>query len=62
MLTTAAVAEELGVSPRLVTEMIRRGDLRGARVGRTWRVRQTDLDAFLDRQTTGPIPAVEATA
>lgn len=41
-------AEVLGVSRKTVREWLRRGKLRGVKVGRLWRIRESDLEAFLD--------------
>lgn len=48
LLDIAAVAEYLGVSERTVYNRVRSGDLPALKVGRLWRVRATDLEAWLD--------------
>lgn len=57
LLTIPETAEELGISPNTVYKMIRCGDLRavdmavpGAKAPKT-RVRQEDLEAFIDART-----------
>jgi excisionase family DNA binding protein len=44
----AEVAAYLGMSKDTVTEWIKTGRLKGCRIGRFWRVRPQDLEAFLD--------------
>lgn len=47
LLDIASVAEYLGVSERTVYNRVRSGDLPAAKVGRLWRVRAADLEAWL---------------
>lgn len=47
LLDIASVAEYLGVSERTVYNRVRAGDLPAVKVGRLWRVRTTDLEAWL---------------
>ena len=49
-LTTEEVLDYLKVNSRTIYRLIHRGDLPAVRIGRQWRFRQTDLDAWLDRQ------------
>lgn len=49
-LTTAEVLEYLHVNLRTVYRLIKAGKLPAVRVGRQWRFRKTDLDAWLDGQ------------
>lgn len=51
-LTTEEVLTYLKVTPRTIYRLIRTGELPAVRVGRQWRFRQSDLDAWLDRQAT----------
>jgi excisionase family DNA binding protein len=47
-MSAAQVAEVLGVSEATVRRLIRRGQLRAARVGdRMWRVSDDDLSAYI---------------
>jgi excisionase family DNA binding protein len=46
LLTLREAAEVLRLSPRTVREYVRRGDLEGRIIGRRWRFRRADLDAF----------------
>jgi len=43
-------AEMIGVSPQTVQREIDRGSLRALKVGRQWRVRLSELNAYLERQ------------
>ena len=54
--TPEEVAEYLRVRPLAVYRWLREGRLHGLKVGRLWRIRQSDLDAFLDGRssTTNP--------
>jgi excisionase family DNA binding protein len=48
LLKLAEAAEVLRLHPRTVREFVRRGELRGRLIGRRWRFRRKDLDAFFD--------------
>ena len=50
-LTTDEVLVYLKVTPRTIYRLIRSGELPAMRVGRQWRFRRTDLDAWLARQS-----------
>ena len=54
-LTTEEVLNYLKVNSRTIYRLIHRGELPAVRVGRQWRFRQADLDAWLDRQRLGSI-------
>lgn len=54
LLTAAEVAEDLRVSTMTVYRLIRRGELPAVRVGRNYRVRVQDLQAYLDAQVVDP--------
>jgi excisionase family DNA binding protein len=57
----ARVATYLGVTERTVYNKVRAGELPAAKVGRLWRVRPTDLEAWLTRgRGAAPGPAVRA--
>jgi excisionase family DNA binding protein len=49
-LTTEEVLAYLNVTPRTIYRLIRTGELPAIRVGRQWRFRRSDLDAFVERQ------------
>ena len=48
-LTTDEVMAYLRVNTRTIYRLIRTGDLPAVRVGRQWRFRRVDLDAWLDQ-------------
>lgn len=47
LLTVEQAAEELGLHPKTVLRYIREGRLAAARVGKAYRIRRADLDAFI---------------
>ena len=49
LLPPAQVAERLQITERTVYEWIRGGKLTALKLGRLWRIRQDDLEAFLER-------------
>ena len=49
-LTTGEVLAYLKVKSRTIYRLIRTGELPAVRVGRQWRFRRSDLDAWLDSQ------------
>ena len=49
LLTVKEVAELLRVSQPTVLRMIADGELRAIRVRNQWRIRRSDLDAYLQR-------------
>jgi excisionase family DNA binding protein len=51
-LTVQEVAEKLRVSSMTVYRLIKNGDLPAVRVGRSFRVRDTDVDAYLASRYT----------
>jgi excisionase family DNA binding protein len=50
ILNLKQVSEILGVSGRTVLNLIRRGELKGFRVGDMWKVEESELEAFIERQ------------
>jgi len=50
LLTPDEAAKILKVNVRTVTNLIRAGDLKGVKVGRVWRIREEDLEAFIDQE------------
>src|SRR6186713_3114128 len=58
-LTTEEVLEYLQVNLRTVYRLIKAGKIPAVRVGRQWRFRKRDIDAWLDSQRPHPqgIPA-----
>lgn len=54
-LSVPQVADRLGVSPTAVYVLLRTGQLTGYRpLARTWRVRATDLAAYMAARRSGP--------
>ncbi len=49
LLTPPQVAQQLQVNERTVTQWLRRGHLRGFKIGKEWRVSSRDLEAFLEQ-------------
>lgn len=47
------VAELLNVNYQLIYKLVRAGRIRSVRVGRVYRIRQGDLDEFIEQQTFG---------
>lgn len=54
LLTAAEVADQLRVSTMTIYRLIRSGELPAVRVGRNYRVRAGDLDAYLEQQVVDP--------
>ena len=52
LLTVSEVADQLRVSTMTVYRLIKSGELRAARVGKSYRLREDDIDAYLSRQFT----------
>jgi excisionase family DNA binding protein len=66
-LTTEEVLEYLQVNLRTVYRLIKAGKIPAVRVGRQWRFRKRDIDAWLDSQRpratrTAPAPAAPRTS
>ncbi len=62
-LTTDEVLEYLQVNLRTVYRLIKAGKIPAVRVGRQWRFRKSDIDAWLERERSGSIrPAATPTA
>ncbi len=49
-LTPAEVAEELRVSAMTVYRLIKSGELRAARIGKSYRISEEDVDAYLQQR------------
>lgn len=52
-LTIGQVLSYLNVKSRTVYRLIKAGELPAIRVGRQWRIRRSDLDAWLEGQRPG---------
>jgi excisionase family DNA binding protein len=50
-MTVSEVAEQLRVSNMTVYRLIKAGDLAAIRVGKNYRIRRADLDAYLEAST-----------
>ncbi len=57
LLTPPQVARRLQVNERTVTQWLRKGNLRGFKIGKEWRVAAQDLEAFLERNANIPAGA-----
>jgi excisionase family DNA binding protein len=53
LLTPEQIAKRLQVKERTVYSWLRSGQLRGVKLGRLWRVRPADFEAFLERAVPG---------
>lgn len=47
MLKVSECASRLGVTPPTVRKLLENGELRGVKMGRTWRVPKSILNAFI---------------
>ncbi len=52
--TPPQVAERLQINERTVTQWLRKGHLRGFKIGKEWRVSPCDLQAFLEGSANIP--------
>ena len=55
LLTLTDVADYLQVSGRTVRLWLRRGHLRGFKIGKEWRVSARDLENFLEQNANVPV-------
>ncbi len=55
LLTPPQVARHLQVNERTVTLWLRRGHLRGFKIGKEWRVSARDVDNFLEQNANVPV-------
>jgi excisionase family DNA binding protein len=51
-LTIREAAEVLRLSTRTVREYVKRGEIRGKLIGKRWRFRRADLDAFFENASS----------
>lgn len=51
--TTEQVANILQVHPFTILKFIKEGKLKGVKLGRVYRIMESDVKAFLDSRTTG---------
>ena len=55
LLTPTDVADRLQVNERTVTQWLRKGHLRGFKIGKEWRISPGDLHAFLEASANKPM-------
>ena len=55
LLTPVDVANRLQVNERTVTQWLRKGNLRGFKIGKEWRVSARDLENFLEQSANVPV-------
>lgn len=53
-LTVTEVSDNLKIPVNTVREWLRKGNLKGVRLGRHWRIKELDLQAFLKEQEGEP--------
>ncbi len=56
--TPLDVAKRLQVNERTVTQWLRKGQLRGFKIGKEWRVSESDLEAFIEASANMPSGAL----
>ena len=49
LLTTQEVADYLGLTQRTIYTYIQSGSLRAIKIGREWRIKEGELEAFISR-------------
>ena len=49
LLTTQEIADYLGLTQRTIYTYIQSGSLRAVKVGREWRLKESELEAFINR-------------
>lgn len=54
LFTVEQAAELLAVTPNTVREWLRTGQLKGVKLKKMWRVRESDLEAFLKEGEESP--------
>ncbi|MEE8188298.1 MAG: helix-turn-helix domain-containing protein [Kiloniellales bacterium] len=54
LLTPPQVATRLQVNERTVTQWLRKGHLRGFKIGKEWRISSLDLETFLEDSANVP--------
>ncbi|HEX3804136.1 MAG TPA: helix-turn-helix domain-containing protein [Solirubrobacteraceae bacterium] len=59
LLTVDEVASRLSLSTATVWKMLRAGELPARRIGRTYRIVPTELEAWLDSRTAAPSGSAE---
>lgn len=54
--TTEQIAKMLQVHPFTVLKFIREGKLKGIKLGRVYRIKESDLNEFIEDRTTRVVP------
>ncbi len=54
LMTPPQVARRLQVNKRTVTQWLRKGNLRGFKIGKEWRIAPRDLEVFLEQSANLP--------
>jgi len=54
LLTPVDIANRLQVNERTVTQWLRKGHLRGFKIGKEWRISVKDLEALLEAAANKP--------
>jgi excisionase family DNA binding protein len=62
LLTAAQAAAILQLSPKTIKAWLRTGKLMGCKIGRQWRVRKVDLEAFIQASLIGHVGKPAASA
>jgi acetyl-CoA synthetase len=52
-LTVTEVSDNLKIPVNTVREWLRKGSLKGVRIGRHWRIKEIDFQAFITEQEGG---------
>jgi len=60
ILTVEQAAAKLQMSPKIVREYLRLGKMPGRKIGRAWRVVETDLERWVSTGQSKPQPRVSA--
>jgi len=60
ILTSEQVARILQVHPFTVLKYIKQGKLKGSKLGRMYRIRESDVESFLNKQMTGDSPKISS--
>ena len=61
VLTSEQVAQVLQLTRRTITNMLDRGDLRGVKIGKEWRISRAELVRFVETAGTPASPSQQAT-
>lgn len=59
ILTVEQAAEKLQLTPKTTRKLLKEGKMPGRKVGRAWRVLDTDLERWISGKYQQPVPASE---